>query len=201
MKKISVFSSSSALAQLRQRLRRWRRPSPTSSPRRCAASRPRWPRTSPAASSVACIGVWTALNARYRKNGSALCRSMNATASRPKASVRYSFSSTGSVPRRIGSAPGREVSVRAAEEAEELVEAALLRVELPARCRGATCRPGRWRSRPPSAGRRASSRVSGSPSRRGAVAAAGVELVAEPLSGSGRSAARPASASSTARTT
>ena len=50
----------------------------------------------------ASIGVWTALNARYRKNGSALCRSTYATASRPNTSVRYSASRTGSRPRRIG---------------------------------------------------------------------------------------------------
>jgi hypothetical protein len=53
--------------------------------------------------SSACIGVWTALNARYRKSGRALFRSMNATASRPRASVRYACLFAGSEPRRMPS--------------------------------------------------------------------------------------------------
>src|SRR5262245_33846968 len=75
--------------------------------------------------SAASIGPWTALNAQYRKNGSALCFSMNAKPSRANASVRYSFSGTASLPRKIAA-----VTVRAAEEPEELVEAPVLRVEL-----------------------------------------------------------------------
>jgi hypothetical protein len=59
---------------------------------------------------------------------------MNATASRASASVRYSFSSEilllVRLLRAAQDAGAVEVAVRAAEEAEELVEAALLRVEL-----------------------------------------------------------------------
>ena len=61
---------------------------------------------------------------------------MKATASRPKASVRYSFSSTASVPRRMGFALVGEVGVGAAEETEVFLEAAfvgwnLARAEVP----------------------------------------------------------------------
>ena len=147
-----------------------RRPWPTSSRSRSAAARPRTSLNRARYLSVACIGVWTALNVRYRKNGSLACRSMKRRrlagerVGRVGLVLGHDFQAAVASGRRSGGSPWIGKYERAPPRKPKiLLKPAVERMELLGRRPGATCRPCRSRSRRPSAGRRSVVSVSGRP--------------------------------------